>query len=102
MYKIPVLLENYVLRYWMRHLDKRGLRKFCTIPVLLENYVLKLFSSSRDEVEDISNMYGKNEDAFDYESAPPRGWQANRKDFTDKPTYKKYHEFDNDDQPYAV
>uniref|UniRef100_A0A1B6D0Q3 28S ribosomal protein S17, mitochondrial n=1 Tax=Clastoptera arizonana TaxID=38151 RepID=A0A1B6D0Q3_9HEMI len=55
----------------------------------------------RDEVEFESNLYGKNKEAFDYYKAPPRGWQANKKDFTDKPTYKKYHVFENED-PYAV
>lgn len=56
----------------------------------------------RDEIETISEAFGKSSSAFDYDAAPPRGWQEGKKDFTHKETYVKYHNFDNDDQPYSV
>lgn len=56
----------------------------------------------RDEIEAISKAYGKLPTAFDYSKAPPRGWQEDKKDFTHVETYVKYHEFDNDDQPYGI
>lgn len=55
----------------------------------------------RDEIEEANRLYGKSETAFDYEKAPPRGWQEGKRDFTDKETYRKYHN-DGVDDPYAV
>lgn len=55
----------------------------------------------RDDICDVTEMYGKNPNAFDYEKAPPRGWQEGKKDFSDKETYYKYQE-DGTDQPYAL
>ncbi|XP_075215634.1 mitochondrial ribosomal protein S17 [Lycorma delicatula] len=54
----------------------------------------------RDEEEEISEMYGKHPNSFDYKSAPPRGWQEDKKDFTHVDTYTKYNA--SDDSPYAV
>lgn len=56
----------------------------------------------RDEISKAAELYGKNEDAFCYEDAPERGWQEDKKDFTHKSSYIKYHVYENDDQPYAV
>lgn len=56
----------------------------------------------RDHVEDINEIYGKADTAFDYKSAPDRGWQEDKKDFTHRDIYVKYHEFEDDDQPYGV
>lgn len=56
----------------------------------------------RDEIDAVSKVYGKNESAFDYDKAPPRGWQEDKKDYTHRETYIKYHEFKDEDQPYAV
>ncbi|CAH1403877.1 unnamed protein product [Nezara viridula] len=50
----------------------------------------------RDDICDVSDMYGKNPEAFDYQKAPPRGWQEGKKDFTDKETYYKYQDDEND------
>uniref|UniRef100_A0A4P6D9Q5 Putative mitochondrial ribosomal protein s17 rhodnius neglectus n=2 Tax=Rhodnius TaxID=13248 RepID=A0A4P6D9Q5_RHOPR len=55
----------------------------------------------REDIEEKKKLYGENRDAFQYEKAPPRGWQEGVKDFTDKDTYYKYHE-DNTEQPYAL
>lgn len=55
----------------------------------------------RDEIARDVEMYGKADSAFDYDKAPPRGWQEGAKDFTNKETYMKYHEFPEND-PYAV
>lgn len=55
----------------------------------------------RDQIATINEAYGKNETAFDYEKAPPRGWQEDKKDFTHVETYIKYHE-SGEDQPYSV
>lgn len=56
----------------------------------------------RDQIEEVDKVYGKQSKAFDYESAPKRGWLEGKKDFTDRETYQKYHNFENDDQPYSV
>lgn len=55
----------------------------------------------RDHVETVNKVYGKKSTAFDYEKAPQRGWQEDKKDYTHRETYIKYHE-DGTDQPYSV
>ncbi|XP_072942471.1 small ribosomal subunit protein uS17m [Epargyreus clarus] len=55
----------------------------------------------REDIDKQMEIYGKVESAFDYTKAPPRGWQDGKKDFTSKPTYTKYHIFDEND-PYAI
>lgn len=55
----------------------------------------------REDIEKQSEIYGKLDTRFDYTKAPPRGWQDGKKDFTSKPTYTKYHVFDEND-PYSI
>lgn len=55
----------------------------------------------RDDIKEIRSRFGEVDSAFDYDKAPPRGWQEDKKDFSRKPVYKKYHVFEDDDQPYA-
>lgn len=55
----------------------------------------------REDIERDAELYGKKASAFDYTKAPPRGWQDGKKDFTSKPTYTKFHVFDEND-PYAI
>lgn len=56
----------------------------------------------RETIEAVNNVFGKSKSAFDYDSRPERGWQEDKKDFSHRETYIKYHEFEKDDQPYAV
>jgi small subunit ribosomal protein S17 len=56
----------------------------------------------RDEIEEANKLFGESEGRFKYSKAPKRGWQEDKKDFTHRETYIKYHVFENDDQPYAV
>ncbi|KAF4518329.1 hypothetical protein B566_EDAN009117 [Ephemera danica] len=56
----------------------------------------------REQIAATSEHYGVSKDGFDYEKAPPRGWQEDKKDFTHRRSYIKYHEYEDDDQPYAV
>lgn len=58
--------------------------------------------SSRDEIQQTNEMYGVAESAFDYEERPARGNQEDKRDFSHKPSYIKYHEDPNDPQPYAI
>ncbi|XP_034835265.1 small ribosomal subunit protein uS17m [Maniola hyperantus] len=55
----------------------------------------------REDVDKEAEIYGKLQSSFDYNKAPPRGWQDGKKDFTSKPTYTKFHVFDEND-PYAL
>ncbi|KAG6457943.1 28S ribosomal protein S17, mitochondrial [Manduca sexta] len=55
----------------------------------------------REDVDKQAEIFGKLKSAFNYEAAPPRGWQDGKKDFTTKPTYTKFHVFDEND-PYAI
>ncbi|XP_050305966.1 28S ribosomal protein S17, mitochondrial [Anthonomus grandis grandis] len=55
----------------------------------------------RDDIEAINKVYGERSGRFDYDKAPPRGWQEDKKDFTHVETYIKYHD-DGTEQPYAV
>eukprot|EP00096_Caligus_rogercresseyi_P004841 TRINITY_DN1939_c0_g1_i1.p1 TRINITY_DN1939_c0_g1~~TRINITY_DN1939_c0_g1_i1.p1 ORF type:complete len:175 (+),score=40.75 TRINITY_DN1939_c0_g1_i1:34-525(+) len=60
-------------------------------------------SEYRAQINKENTLYGRKRTTtdFDYEKAPPRGWQSGKKDFTDKPTYRKWHNFKKDD-PYAL
>ncbi|CAG9563863.1 unnamed protein product [Danaus chrysippus] len=58
-------------------------------------------SQYREDMEKQAEIYGKLDSGFDYDKAPQRGWQDGKKDFTSKPTYTKFHVFDEED-PYAV
>lgn len=53
----------------------------------------------RDIINERNELYGKVENAFEYEKAPPRGRFEGTRDFTDKPTYTKYYA--DCDDPYA-
>lgn len=58
-------------------------------------------SRYRDNIHEVNKIYGVRPGAFDYDKAPPRGWQEDKKDFTHHETYIKYHD-DGTEQPYAV
>lgn len=58
-------------------------------------------SSFRDDIVDANKLHGEEPSAFDYEKAPPRGWQEGKRDFSDQETYYKYQD-DGSDQPYTV
>lgn len=47
-------------------------------------------------------LFGKEDSAFDYSKAPPRGKLENIRDFTHKKTYLKYYEDPDDPQPDSV
>lgn len=55
----------------------------------------------RDDMDVLSEVYGKVPNSFKYEKAPKRGWQENKKDFTHLETYIKYHD-DGTEDPRAV
>ena len=55
----------------------------------------------RSEIERTAELYGKSNSDFDYAQAPKRGWQKDKRDFTHRRTYKKWHRFQNKD-PYAI
>lgn len=55
----------------------------------------------RDEIDETTDMYGRNPNAFDYSKAPPRGKLEGIQDFSHGETYIKYHD-DGKEQPFAV
>ncbi|CAH4029148.1 28S ribosomal protein S17, mitochondrial [Pieris brassicae] len=55
----------------------------------------------REDIDRQSELYGKLDSGFDYKKAPSRGWQEGKKDFTSKPTYTRFHVFDEKD-PYSI
>ncbi|XP_012251536.2 28S ribosomal protein S17, mitochondrial [Athalia rosae] len=56
----------------------------------------------RDAIKAQNKLYGEVNSAFDYDKAPPRGSQKEKRDFSFHETYVKYHEDPDDPQPYAV
>jgi len=52
-------------------------------------------------MEDKDEQYGLTEGRFNYKKAPKRGWQEDKKDFSHKDSYIKYHETE-EEQPYSV
>ena len=61
----------------------------------------ELKSLSRKDLLEEAKLYGADINNFDYEAAPGRGRLEGVRDFTDKPTYRKWHNFEKDD-PYGV
>eukprot|EP00088_Acartia_fossae_P029908 TRINITY_DN30837_c0_g1_i2.p1 TRINITY_DN30837_c0_g1~~TRINITY_DN30837_c0_g1_i2.p1 ORF type:complete len:164 (+),score=30.54 TRINITY_DN30837_c0_g1_i2:50-541(+) len=57
-------------------------------------------SRTRAQMKEIEELYGATGN-FDYETAPERGRLAETQDFTDRPVYRKWHEFEKDD-PYGI
>ena len=47
----------------------------------------------RKQMAEIAEAYGANPDGFNYDEAPDRGWQENKRDFSSNITYYKWHEF---------
>lgn len=58
-------------------------------------------SKYREQISEANELYGKSENAFDYDKAPPRGSVEGTRDFTHGETYMKYHE-DGTDQKFSV
>ncbi|XP_011703285.1 PREDICTED: 28S ribosomal protein S17, mitochondrial [Wasmannia auropunctata] len=56
----------------------------------------------RDEIEELNELYGKENSAFDYSKAPRRGRLEGIRDFTHKKAYLKYYENPDDPQPDTV
>ena len=54
----------------------------------------------RETMEEVAALYGGKKN-FDYKKQPRRGRLEGTRDLTDKPTYRKWHEFDKND-PYGV
>ena len=48
-----------------------------------------------------AKLYGADINNFNYDEAPERGRLEGTRDFTDKPTYRKWHKFEKDD-PYGI
>ncbi|XP_015594477.1 uncharacterized protein LOC107267375 [Cephus cinctus] len=59
-------------------------------------------SKYRDDIKRVHEIYGKSENAFDYDKRPPRGSQEGKLDFSHKEGYVKYHEDPDDPQTHAV
>ena len=55
----------------------------------------------REELLEVARQYGAAEENFKYEEAPERGRLEGTRDFTDKPTYRRWHEFEKKD-PYSI
>ena len=55
----------------------------------------------RSETERYQKIYGKSKSEFDYKTAPKRGSQKDKRDFSYRRTYKRWHEF-KDVDPYAI
>lgn len=55
----------------------------------------------REDMDKQAEIYGKLDSSFNHSKAPSRGWQQGKKDFTEKPTYTRFHVFDKTD-PYSI
>jgi len=60
------------------------------------------FVKFREDIEKESQLYGKEDSAFDYSKAPRRGRLEGIRDFTHKKMYLKYYENPDDPQPDSV
>lgn len=60
-----------------------------------------LYFLTRDEIAAKTELYGKNPNGFDHLTAPERGSQKDKRDFSYEETYRKYHVYEHE-EPYAV
>ena len=74
--------------------------RFVTTPLTSTDGSNTFFCCRSDLLEE-AKLYGADVNNFDYEGAPDRGRLEGTRDFTDKPTYRKWHKFEKDD-PYGV
>ncbi|KAK0078269.1 hypothetical protein PV325_002754 [Microctonus aethiopoides] len=58
-------------------------------------------SQYRDWMKRTSEMYGEWDNAFDYDTAPPRGSQEDKRDFSHKDPVVRYHDDPDNPQPEA-
>lgn len=63
---------------------------------------LVFFYDTREHMDEITQLHGKKETAFDYEKAPRRGKLENIRDFTHKKMYMKYYDDPKNPQPDTV
>lgn len=68
---------------------------------MIIRYLIVILFLFRDDLKEIDELYGLNQERFNYENAPDRGWQEDNKDFSHKDSYIKYHESE-EEQPYSV
>ena len=68
---------------------------------IIFQYVSHSLLHYRKDLLEEAKLYGADSNNFDYENAPPRGRLEGTRDFTDKPTYRKWHKFEKDD-PYGI
>ncbi|XP_034237105.1 28S ribosomal protein S17, mitochondrial [Thrips palmi] len=59
------------------------------------------FNHYRESQDAETELYGPLPTRFQYDKAPPRGWQEDKKDLTHRETYIKYND-DGKDQKYAI
>ncbi|XP_077263721.1 mitochondrial ribosomal protein S17 [Temnothorax americanus] len=59
-------------------------------------------SRYREDIEEETELYGKEDSTFDYSKAPRRGRLEGIRDFTHKKSYLKYYENPDDPQPDTV
>ncbi|XP_014479662.1 PREDICTED: 28S ribosomal protein S17, mitochondrial [Dinoponera quadriceps] len=59
-------------------------------------------SAYREDLDEIVQLHGRKETAYDYEKAPRRGRLENIRDFTHKKVYLKYYDNPDDPQPDTV
>ncbi|XP_018396788.1 PREDICTED: 28S ribosomal protein S17, mitochondrial [Cyphomyrmex costatus] len=56
----------------------------------------------REEIEELTKIYGKRDSTFDYSKAPRRGRLEGTRDFTHKKMYLKYYDNPDDPQPDSI
>eukprot|EP00088_Acartia_fossae_P026398 TRINITY_DN27201_c0_g1_i1.p1 TRINITY_DN27201_c0_g1~~TRINITY_DN27201_c0_g1_i1.p1 ORF type:complete len:163 (-),score=37.58 TRINITY_DN27201_c0_g1_i1:131-619(-) len=66
-------------------------------PISGEYVVGSEYRNRRDKIDELYGATGN----FKYDEAPKRGRLEGTRDFTDKPTYRTWHEFEKDD-PYGI
>ncbi len=73
---------------------------YCVLTTINYCFVIQMSGKSvwqgeyRDDLEEMAALYGKHEDAFDYDKAPARGWQEGKRDFSARVTYYRWHSFE--------
>ncbi|KAF7992143.1 hypothetical protein HCN44_001468 [Aphidius gifuensis] len=56
----------------------------------------------RDDIELMEEVHGPSENRFEYKKQLPRGTQEDKRDYSHREPFVKYHDDPNDPQPHAI
>lgn len=64
--------------------------------------IINIFLNYRDDIELMEEVHGPSKSRFEYKKQLPRGTQEDKRDYSHREPFVKYHDDPNDPQPHAI